>query len=171
MATERQLPLPIGLDVEARFDTFFPAGNAALIETLRDPEAPGLWVSGESGSGRSHLLQAVATARAPGEVIYLPLGTGMPPDVMHGLPGTAIICLDDIDAVADSPEWQRALLVLFETLLSEGGVMIASAHERARHCGFTLADWVSRCEALPMYRLHSLDDSAQLAALKMRAEA
>ena len=171
MATEKQLPLAIGLDVEARFDTFLTARNQALVDSLQSPVAPGLWVAGLSGSGRSHLLQAVAAARQPGQVFYLPLAIGLPPAGLDGLPETAIVCLDDVDAVADSEAWQRALLSLFEALLRGGGVMICSAHDRPAQCGFVLADWISRCEALAYYRLKPLDDDAQLEALKMRAGA
>jgi DnaA family protein len=58
-----QLALPLQLQDHAVFESFWPAGNEALIGFLRDlagdDARPGCWLWGKPASGKSHLLQAV----------------------------------------------------------------------------------------------------------------
>lgn len=171
MGREPQMPLAIGLDVEARFETYYAGQNGAALNALRAPRAPGLWLAGAPRSGRSHLLQAVAAARPAGEVVYLPLGTGLPPRAVDGLPAKKLICLDDVDAVAGDAAWERALLLLYESVLAAGGSIIASAGDQPQRIGLELDDLVSRFGALSFFRLQPPDDEGQLRALKMRATA
>ena len=166
-----QLPLDIGLDVEARFDTFYAGPNGAAVAALAAPAAPGVWLSGARGSGRSHLLQATVASQPAGHALYLPLRMGLPATAVDGLPADAIICLDDIETIAGDADWERALLVLYERVLAQGGRLIISAPARPADAGFALADLESRLSALSLFRLQPPDDAGQLEALKMRAEA
>ncbi len=169
--TSPQLPLDIGLDVEARFDTFYAGPNATVVAALRAPPRPGVWLAGARGSGRSHLLQAAAAECAAGTAFYLPLRTGLPADAIDGLPASALVCIDDIEAVAGDATWERALLVLYERLLEGGGRLVVSAPSRPGDAGLALADLESRLASLPSFRLQPPDDAGQLEALKMRAGA
>ena len=173
MATETggQLPLDIGLDVEARFDTFFAGPNENAVAALREPPRPGVWLAGARGSGRSHLLQAAAADYPPGSAFYLPLRAGMPAAAVEDLPVDALVCIDDIETVAGESEWERALLVLYERLLGGGGRLVVSAPARPADAGIGLADLESRFAALSQFRLQPPDDAGQLEALLMRAEA
>lgn len=65
----RQLPLEISPSAEASFDNFVPGENAEALARVRDLAAGMLreaivYVWGEAGSGRSHLLRAAARANA-----------------------------------------------------------------------------------------------------------
>jgi DnaA family protein len=58
----KQIPLPIVPDLPATFGNFVPGANAAVLEHLRRPSgvsAP-VYLWGPSGSGKSHLLRALA---------------------------------------------------------------------------------------------------------------
>ena len=169
--TSPQLPLDIGLDVEARFDTFYAGPNANAVAALRAPPRPGVWLAGARGSGRSHLLQAAAAEHAAGTAFYLPLRTGLPADAIDGLPASALVCIDDLEAVAGDAAWERALLVLYERLLEGGGRLVVSAPSRPVDAGLALADLESRLASLPSFRLQPPDDAGQLEALMMRVEA
>lgn len=169
--TTGQLPLDIGLDVEARFDTFYAGPNAAVLAALREPPSPGLWLAGARGSGRSHLLQAAVAEQPAGGAMYLPLRVGLPAEAIEGLPADALICIDDIECVTGDGAWERALLVLYERVLAARGRLVISAPARPADAGFTLPDLESRCAALSLFRLQPPDDAGQLEALKMRAEA
>lgn len=167
--TSPQLPLDIGLDVEARFDTFYAGRNANVVAALRTPPRPGVWLAGARGSGRSHLLQAAAAERPAGTAFYLPLRTGLPAAAIDGLPATALVCIDDIEAVAGDSDWERALLVLYERLLQGDGRLVVSAPARPADAGLALADLESRLSSLSQFRLQPPDDAGQLEALRMRA--
>ena len=65
----RQLPLEISPSAEASFDNFVPGENAEALARVRDLAAGKLreaiiYLWGETGSGRSHLLRAAARANA-----------------------------------------------------------------------------------------------------------
>ena len=96
---------------------------------------------------------------------------GLPATAVDGLPADAVICLDDIETIAGDADWERALLVLYERMLEQGGRLIISAPARPADAGFELADLESRLSALSLFRLQPPGDAGQLEALKMRAEA
>ncbi|MEN7341591.1 MAG: DnaA regulatory inactivator Hda [Pseudomonadota bacterium] len=169
-AVSPQLPLDVRLDVEARFDTFFVGPNEAAFAALTHLAAPGVWLAGPPQSGRSHLLQAVATESEERPAIFLPLDQSLPPESIDGFPGGMTICLDNIDAVIGNGEWERALLLLWEQLIKSEGRLVVSAGGVVSDLPFALDDLKSRMSALPSYQLRLPDDGGQLAALKRRAE-
>jgi DnaA family protein len=60
----KQLPLPLGAAAQGRFETYLPGPNRALVAQLAaecPPRAP-LYLWGPAGSGKTHLLQALAQA-------------------------------------------------------------------------------------------------------------
>lgn len=58
----RQMPLPIGVPPEPRFCNFIAAGNEAATSHLAQLSAPAapVYLWGPAGSGKSHLLHALA---------------------------------------------------------------------------------------------------------------
>lgn len=165
----RQLPLPVQLDVEARFDTFFAGSNASVVAAVKSPPAPGIWLSGRVGSGRSHLLQALVAERSPGSAMYLPLERAFPVSVLDDLPPDMVVCLDNIEQVLGDAAWERALMVLYERVLIGSGRLVIAAADAVRQTAVVLPDLRSRFQALVGLRLEFLDDQAQGEALRLRA--
>ena len=60
----KQIPLAIGPEPDATFDSFVPGANAAALAHLRalEPPAAPVYLWGPSGSGKTHLLRALADA-------------------------------------------------------------------------------------------------------------
>lgn len=60
----QQLPLAIGPDASPSFDSFAPGANAAALQHLRALAAPAapVYLWGPQGSGKTHLLRALAQA-------------------------------------------------------------------------------------------------------------
>lgn len=58
----RQLPLALGLAQEPTLDSFVPSGNEAVLAALAAHHMPGapLYLHGPAGSGKTHLLRALA---------------------------------------------------------------------------------------------------------------
>jgi len=167
-----QLPLRIGLRDSATFANFFPGDNAAACHALSQGAEPFIYVWGTEGSGKSHLLQAAchAVTEQGGQAIYLPLSeAGLAPSMLEGLEGMALVCLDDLDAIAGKPEWEQALFHLYNRLRDSGNRLLAAGRASPSGMGLRLADLTSRLSWGPVFQLSPLDDSGKAAALQQRA--
>ncbi len=169
-----QLALPLQLQDHAVFESFWPAGNDALVAYLIQlsdtGNGPGCWIWGAPATGKTHLLQAVCD-RTGDRSAYLPLGRFVEagPEVLDGLETRQFICLDDIDTIAGEPEWERSLFELCNQVLDSGGVLIISASASPRESGFGLKDLESRFTRLPPFHVQPLADSDRVRALQLRA--
>jgi DnaA family protein len=171
----RQIPLGLRLPDRAGFTNFLPARNAQALEHARrsaSGEQPGLtWLCGPTGAGKTHLLQAVcATASERRRVGYLPLAELAPlgVGVLEGR-NLQCLCLDDIDAVAGNPEWERAIFGLLHEAEEGGGQLLLAARAPPALVPWALKDLGSRCAAGTVFQLRVLDEAEQQAALQLRA--
>ncbi len=165
-----QLPLPVQLRDTASFDTFVAGPNADVVTTLRQSAGSAL-LFGPSGSGRTHLLQAVCRARGGR---YWPLATlrELGPEILEGGSGQApLLCLDDVDAVADDRSWALALLRVLDTCRSEGRELLLSSTAPPDRLQLALPDLRTRMSALPAFGLRLLGDIDLLHLLQQRAAA
>ena len=168
-----QLALPLKLADHAVFDSFHPAGNetaVAALERLASPGERGAWLWGGSGTGKTHLLQAVC-ASAGDTAMYLPLGelAAANPALVEGLEERALICVDDIDRVAGHAGWEQGLFSLYNALSEHGRTLLVASTASPREAGFALADLDSRLKQLPVFRLSALGDAERAEALRLRA--
>lgn len=169
-----QLALPLRLQDHAVFESFWPAGNDALLSYLTEicsrGSGPGCWIWGAHATGKTHLLQAVSD-RTGDRSIYVPLPlfleTG--PDVLDGLARRQFICLDDIEAIAGKAAWEHALFDMCNQTQDSGGIMIIAASSTARECGFGLKDLESRFARLPPFHVRPLAEADRIKALQLRA--
>ena len=46
------------------FDSFFVGNNSGLIDALKDENQKFIWVTGDSGTGKTHLLSALCNQYA-----------------------------------------------------------------------------------------------------------
>ena len=136
MARYTQLPLGIRLREAATFANYYPGGNGDVVRMLRDSlatEGEFIYLWGGSGSGKTHLLQAVchlASARTQ-PLAYFPLReiVSLSPDVLEGVEQLPLVILDDIDAVAGRVEWERSVFHLYNRIRDRGGRLImAGSH-------------------------------------------
>lgn len=170
-----QLPLAIGLDDDAVFETFYREGNDALVGHLEhlcaQKEGVGAWLWGRAASGKSHLLQAVCD-RLGSSAVFLPLKElkSVGPEVLDGMAERASVCLDDVDAVAGDPAWERGLFNLFESAREHEAFLVVSSSGPPREAGVELRDLQSRLTLLPTFQVKSLDDDGRLQALALHAE-
>jgi DnaA family protein len=172
-AVPEQLALRIGLRDGVTFENFFPSGNEALLHQLQSGDEPFIYLWGSSGSGRSHLLQALCHAfdEAGKTAAYLSMREYQILDVamFEGLEQYALVTIDDIDAVAGIPEWEEALFHLYNRVRDGGGRLAVSANASPPIAGFKLPDLVSRLGWGPVYQVRPLDDSGKAAALQLRS--
>jgi DnaA-homolog protein len=169
-----QLALPLQLQDHAVFESFWSAGNDALLAYLLElcdsGAGAGCWIWGAGATGKTHLLQAVCD-RTGDRSVYLPceLLAAAGPEILHDLENRKFICLDDIDTIAGEAEWERSLFELCNKMLDSDGLLLVTAGSTARECGFELKDLESRFSRLPPFHVEPLADAERARALQLRA--
>ncbi|OMH25885.1 DnaA regulatory inactivator Hda [Motiliproteus sp. MSK22-1] len=175
-----QIPLSVGLRDDATFENFLTYQNLQakqLLENIsgglteQDNQYVYLW--GISGSGCSHLLQAACNRieEQGGQGFYLPLDGLMAygPEVLDGLEGMALVCLDHIQAVAGDPAWEQALFHLYNRLRDNGRILVVAGNQPPRQLDIKLEDLSSRLSWGLVFQIKGLDDDAKMEALRLRA--
>jgi DnaA family protein len=121
----KQIPLAIGPEAQPTFDSFLPGANAAALEHLRRlamPAAP-VYLWGPPGSGKTHLLRALAHAsQQAGQRVGWFDATDATPWPLA--PDWSLVIIDGCDALA--AEAQQAAFALFVEAATEG-VQVAAA--------------------------------------------
>lgn len=168
-----QLPLGVGLRDDATFANFLAGPNAAAVAVLESGAEQAVYLWGGWGSGRTHLLQAAchAAAAAGGAPAYLPLSEAedLSPTMLEGLEAAPLVCLDDVQAVAGRPDWERGLFALYNQVREAGGRLVAAAEAAPGALGLSLPDLASRFAWGPVYHLEPLSDEQKREALRRRA--
>ena len=166
------------------FASFYPGKNDSLLIQLKNSVVglgePVLYMWGESGSGRSHLLHALCSEvdQRGDSVAYIPLHhyQGMSLDIFENMEKVTLVCIDNIEAIAANKKWEKALFDFYNRWLdnkdnrSAGASLILCANELPKKLGIKLNDLVSRLEWGACYRLSPLNDDEKLGALQLRAE-
>lgn len=163
----RQLILDIRPDAPPCFDNFLPGRNAEAVTALRGLLAGGeamIYLWGEPGSGKSHLLQAcVQAVQGQGRpAAYIASGAELPEDL------PALLAVDAVDAL--SPEAQVRLFSLINRA-REGEGCVVAAGERPPAQLALRADLTTRLGWGLVFGLARLDEAERAAALRARAAA
>ncbi|MDX1252864.1 MAG: DnaA regulatory inactivator Hda [Gammaproteobacteria bacterium] len=173
-----QLPLGIGLRDDASFDNFISGANAEAVSAVQRNARSGggepiIYLWGGDGVGKTHLLQAAChQASAQGEAAaYIPLAQAgeLSPAMLEGLEQLALVCIDDIQAIAAQPAWEAALFHLYNRLRDSGTRCIIAGNAAPAGLALRLPDLVSRLAWGLVLHLATLDDEGLLAALQLRA--
>ena len=134
---------------------------------------PFVYLSGEVGTGKTHLLQAICHAASEYKktAFYLPLAATeyVSVDMLTGLENMDFVCLDDIDVVAGEKNWEDALLNLYNDLRVLGKHLIVSASLDVPILQVSSSDLRSRLSLAVAYQLKALDQEQKLSAMQMRA--
>jgi DnaA family protein len=169
-----QLPLGIRLDAGASFDAFVSPDGGAAADAVRRAALGGgfVYLWGEPGTGRSHLLQAAVRAadEAGRRAAYLPLAS-LAPAALDGLEALDLAALDDLDALPREHAWERALFVAYEALRGAGAGIVVAGRIAPAGLPLALADLRSRLQSAAVFHLAPLDDQGKRAALVRRAQA
>jgi DnaA family protein len=172
-----QLVLGLQLRDSARFANFVAGNNRELLEQLKRlaalTESGQLLCWGAPGTGKTHLLQAVChqVTSENRTAAYLSLDdtAGLPPELLEGWENYALVCLDNIQAVAGQADWEEAVFHLYNRLRECRHSLVVSASLAPGQLPLSLADLRSRLGAGLVYQLQALDDESSLEALQLRA--
>ena len=177
-----QIVIPVSADDEVTLKNFVGKGNGVLLGELnllaRGMRARNvLFLWGDRGCGKTHLLNAsCAAAREHGKQgVYLNMqqsdrsdGDSFPD--LDFLPSETLVCIDDLDCVADSASLQQSLFAVYERVIEQGGAILASASKPLKELNLSLKDLESRLSIGGIYQILELDDAEKCVALQQRAE-
>ncbi len=173
-----QLPLNIQLPDDATLSSFYPGDNLEILKIVSNMAiAEGeqfLYLFGKEGAGRSHLLQAACHHAVSIDIpaMYIPLSnqSAVSPLMLQDLEKRALLCIDDIDAIAGNVAWEEGLFHLFNRMRAAGSRLIVSAAFSPSQIPIALPDLKSRLAWGLSAQLHPLNDAQKLAALQLRAK-
>ncbi len=172
--------LPLGLrylpDQRLRSYRDAPAGLISLLsEWASAASGESLFLSGASGSGKSHLLLAAsAEASDGGDVVaYLPLKVfgARAADALAHQGAVRIACVDDVQAIAGDRDAELALFDLHNRVRDGGGALLYAADATPQHLALALPDLRSRLAQCTLFALTVPDESQRRAILHDRAAA
>ncbi len=165
-----QLLLDIAPDKRATLENFVPGRNMELLSALRHALSHNgercfyLW--GETGSGKSHLLQAcVRAALDMGQIAVYARGS-IPPRLADM--GAALAAVDDVELLDAAA--QIGLFNLCNQLRESGGILLVSGKQSALHLDLR-DDLRTRLGWGLVYQVHSLSDEEKALALARHAQA
>ena len=177
MSNQTLIPADIGNDIV--LESFYESGNETLIKELKNllfgvRTRPILYLWGESGSGKTHLLNAccIAAGKRLKSGIYVSL-TGQSDDKLDELIPVAantILCIDDIDTIAGLENAQVKILSLYESTIQNSGALIVSGSAPPGKINLELKDLESRLSYGGVYHVHPLDEEQKQQALRRQAK-
>lgn len=164
----QQIPLNLRLRDSATFENFVVGSNQTAIAYLQNFSSGGVFLWGQLGTGRTHLLNACC--HQIGNSVYLPLreAVHLSPAMLSGLDSVDCVCIDDVDRIAGQRDWEEALFHLYNRMHTR---LILTAHTIPSHLNLTLPDLMSRLNACMRFQIHSLSDPDKLIVLQQRARA
>lgn len=171
-----QLSLGVSLQDDLHLDNFLPGQNSAVVAQLKEAfnaeqEAFSfIYLWGREDAGKTHLLKAVcyqAEALSKSHC-YLDLTKAHDASVLSSIK-SAVVCIDNLQAVAGQTQWEENLFHLFNRIREQQGLLVFSALSGPTHSGILLPDLVSRLSWGLTYHLQALQDDEKLLAFKLRA--
>ena len=167
----KQLVLDISPAAQPSLDNFVAGRNAELLQWLRDMLAARqqerfVYIWGERGSGKSHLLEAFARQATLSGREGVCVEAAAAHALLAGLSEPQVVALDDVQQL--DAETQIALFNLYNRLREGSGMLLVSGDVAPSQ--LTLRpDLVTRLGWGLVYQVQALSDADKVQALKAHA--
>jgi DnaA family protein len=129
-----------------------------------------IFLSGNAGTGLSHLLQAACKLER--DSIYLNLGLldGNSTDkIFDGLEQMSLVCLDDIHIILSNQCRQKAIFHFFNRCSENGTRLVLASHKRLNSINIRFPDLVTRLKSGVVLHFEDYRDDDLLNLIKYRA--
>lgn len=174
----KQLALNLCLKDTTTFANFFVGTNKQLIDILvnlyQNNNIHFIYIWGNPGSGKSHLLSALCQIFSENALgaTYLPLEEikNINPRIFEGLESLDLLCIDDLNLLAGNSAWEEQLFHCFNKIMESDKKIIITANTAPQNLHLNLADLKSRMASGLTFELHELTDIEKIASLKLRAK-
>lgn len=181
----RQTVIPISIEDDASLESFYSKRNQPLIAQLKSLlvgvcAKRVLYLWGESGSGKTHLLDACCRAAGKSGVqnLYVSLKqesgqeSGQEIGQLEKLGDVhkdTLVCIDDIQQIAGCESGQKQIFFLYEKIMNGVGALVVSGTGPLGSVGIALKDLESRLSSGGTFNIYALDDDEKRTALRARA--
>ncbi|MDO5652313.1 MAG: DnaA/Hda family protein [Moraxella sp.] len=149
--SKQQLSLPLEIVSDASLHDFHAPGFVPVLNAIEGTlqgQFRELYLFGERGTGKSHLLSAIYTQynTLQKTAIFLPLAQIIhtDPQALTGLEMFNAVLLDDIQHMIGRRDWQEALFHLINRSFEHNTQLILTANAPLRELGFELLDLSTR---------------------------
>ncbi len=174
----QQLPLTFEPRERFTFNAFIAGHNQLVVDLVRKMASgegeSQILIWAERGNGKSHLLQAACNLASHSRMTacYLPAKEIIDGSVhiFDGLEQLDLVCIDDIDAIMQSGEWEEALFDLINRIRDAGKRVLLAADRSPETSAIDLPDLRSRLSWGPVFHLRDLDDRDKITAMQKRAQ-
>jgi DnaA-homolog protein len=173
-----QLPVKFEFRANQTFDDFYPGCNQEIIEQLKmtaigtGEQLIFLW--GDKGHGKSHLLQACCHEAFKRDIsaFYLDLSNSVSikPELFTGLEDFELVCFDNIDALTGREDWELAFFNFFNQHRDRNHRLTLSASCAPSAIAFSLPDLQTRINWGLSLKIQPLEDGDKIAALTHKAQ-
>lgn len=168
----RQLALALSGATEATFASFVPGRNGealAALQALANGERGAerfVYLWGAPGSGRSHLLAAVANAASAAgrHAVHFPAGASAA--ALEAIEPDAVVALGRVERL--EPAAQTALFVLYNRIREGSGALVVAGDAAPARLAVR-PDLATRLAWGLVYEVHALDDEEKGRAMRARA--
>lgn len=173
----QQLPLHFEFRANQTFNDFFPGSNQEIVTHLQQCVAGSgeqqIFLWGNSGQGKSHLLQACCHQAQQQNLssFYFDLPNVQLPDtsILNGLDEYDVVCFDNIERIAGNADWELAFFNFFNQHRERGHRLVISASSAPNDIAIQLPDLKTRLNWGLSLKIQPLSDSDRIEALIFKA--
>jgi DnaA-homolog protein len=179
MSSSPQIPFQFGDFQKNDLASFLVGENQDLLKLInlitQKESVHSLYLWGESGTGKTHLLQAACKQAADNDLhaAYIPLKQiqELSAEMLHDLGELDLVCVDDLENVAGQTEWQQGLTWLYNELRDNQHSMIISGNKSPTLIDLEVEDLKSRLAWDQVAQIKSPSDDVKIQILKQKANA
>lgn len=173
-----QLSLGLELEPTVSFDNFDANGSedvlAHLQQFLNKEGERFIYLYGDPGCGKTHLLQSVCAAAMEklDSAIYVSMKdrAQYSEEMLHNLESLSVVCIDDVEAIVGDTAWEEALFHLYNASFVKGTRLLMAGDELPSHLEFHLPDLASRLAWGLSFKVKRLSDQAAVKVIQMQAQ-
>jgi DnaA family protein len=173
-----QLPVHFEFNSTQTFSGYFPGSNEEILNhlkaTIRGVGEDFIFLWGEAGFGKTHLLQACCD-----EAYKLGISAfyyncaelkTLTPELFDGLEAYELLCLDNFHALYKQQDLEQAFFNFFNRHRDHRHRLIISANQNPKVLEFSLPDLQTRMNWGLTLKLQALSDNDKIAALTFKAQ-
>jgi len=175
-----QLIFPFQINQKASFDSFFCSPDnlnlmTQLADIVKSKKYHELIIHGETGSGKSFLMQAVCNelSLAGKQFAFIPMNKAinMGIEIFQNLASLDAVCVDDVQLMLANENWETALFNLInECQQSNCSLILSFGGAQSPEENTKLPDLLSRIKRMDFMSVHKVQDNFLNQALNFVAQ-